>query len=134
MSTEDRITKYGSGRRFPGGKGAVSMLAEETTSMDRRRREAEQEGHRKLARVNAREHSEETVQQAPEGELQNDILQHPNLDSQRFDGCDPSVNPAPALNTDARTKYDNERREQEMEKQHRLGLTNMPKFNPRPER
>ena len=66
----------------------------------------------------------------PEGELQNTILQHPELDNQRFDGVDPNLNPEPPLNTDARREFDNERREQEMEKQLRLG--NMPKFNSAP--
>ena len=52
---------------------------------------------------------------------------------QRFDGIDPSVNPAPALNTAARTEFDNIKREQEMEKQLRLGLIpgNTKKFNPK---
>ncbi len=111
--------------------GGRSLLAAETKNMDRRRRIAEQEGHRKLARVNAREHSlEEHHQPSPEGELQNDILQHPLLANQRFDGIDPNLNPEPPLNTAARREYDNERREQEMEKQLRLG--NMPKFNTAP--
>lgn len=109
----------------------ASILVDDSPSMDRRRREAEQSGHRQLARVHAREHNLETRQSAaPEGELQNSILQHPWLDGQRFDGIDPNVNPAPPLNTDARREFDNERREQEMEKQLRLG--NMPTFNKTP--
>ena len=101
--------------------------------MDRLRRQAEQDGHRKRARVNAREHQEreETKQQQSlEGELQNNILQHPALNNQRFDGVDPNVNPEPPMNTDARREFDNERREQEMEKQLKLG--NMPKFSTAP--
>lgn len=110
----------------------ASFLSEETRTMDRRRRQMEQDGHRQLSRVNARHHSEEETQAtAPEGELQNSIRQHPWLDKQRFDGID-SNNPEPPLNSAARTEFDNERREQEMEKQLRLG--NMPKFSsPRPE-
>jgi hypothetical protein len=108
-----------------------SYLAEETKSMDRNRRELEQEGHRKYARVNARHHEEREQQQAaPEGELQNSILQNPWLDSQRFDGVDPNVNPEPPLNSEARREFDNQRREQEMEKQLRLG--NMPKMGSAP--
>lgn len=107
-----------------------SMLVEETSSMDRERRIAEQDGHRRLARVHAREHSEETVHSAPEGELQNGILQHPDLNSQRYDGVDPNLNPEPPLNTDARREFDNEKREQDKEKQLRLG--NMPKFSSAP--
>ena len=116
-------------RRTPTG----SILVDETRTMDRQRRIAEQDGHRRLAKVHAREHNEEQQQQqqpAPEGEMQNNILQNPWLDSQRFDGVDPNLNPEPPLNTAARREYDNERREQEMEKQLRLG--NMPKFSTAP--
>lgn len=117
--------------RIPSGKRQGSYLAEETRPMDRKRRIIEQQGHRKLTKVHAREHNpEEPKQSSPEGELQNNILQHPELDSQRFDGIDPSLNPEPPLNTEARREYDNERREQEMEKQLRLG--NMPKFSTAP--
>lgn len=112
------------------GKRKPSFLVEETKSMDRRRREMEQGGHRQLAKVHAREHNLEETSLTPEGELQNSILQHPWLDGQRFDGIDPNVNPEPPLNTDARREFDNERREQEMEKQLRLG--NMPKFSTAP--
>lgn len=109
----------------------ISFLTAETKSMDRARRLLEQDGERQLASVKARTHSErEEMQNSPEGELQNTILQHPELDSQRFDGIDPNLNPEPPLNTDARREYDNEKREQEMEKQLRLG--NMPKFNTAP--
>lgn len=115
----------------PNRKRSGSYLVDETSTMDRQRRLAEQEGHRRLARVHAREHHEEQHQQAtPEGDVQNNILQNPWLDSQRFDGVDPSLNPEPPLNTEARREFDNERREQEMEKQLRLG--NMPRFNPTP--
>lgn len=111
--------------------GARSYLVDETRTMERQRRLHEQEGHRRLARVHAREHgNEDAPQQALEGELQNSILQNPWLDSQRFDGVDPNLNPEPPLNTEARREFDNERREQEMEKQLRLG--NMPKFSTAP--
>lgn len=106
-----------------------SFLVDESPEMYRKHREIEQRELRRIARVNARDHSERP-DVAPEGELQNSILQHPALDSQRFDGIDPSVNPEPPLNTDARREFDNERREQEMEKQLRLG--NMPKFSTAP--
>ena len=118
--------------RLPPGRAekSGSYLADETESMMRSQREAEQQGHRRLAKVHAREHNEATKQEAPEGELQNSILQHPDLDNQRYDGHDPNVNPEPPLNTEARREFDNERREQEMEKQLRLG--NMPKFSTAP--
>lgn len=110
----------------------TSILVEDTETMDRERRLAEQEGHRKRARVHAREHHERAAQQTQglDPRYEHNVLQHPALNNQRFDGIDPSINPEPALNTDARREFDNERREQEMEKQLRLG--NMPKFSTAP--
>lgn len=110
----------------------ASILVDDTETMDRERRLAEQDGHRRHARVNAREHHEREAQrgQSLEAHYENNILQHPALNNQRFDGIDPNVNPEPALNTEARREFDNERREQEMEKQLRLG--NMPKFSTAP--
>ncbi|AHE66462.1 hypothetical protein Loa_00900 [Legionella oakridgensis ATCC 33761 = DSM 21215] len=110
--------------------GSTSYLVDETRVMERERRLQEQQGHRHLARVHAREHHDEEQQVAPEGELQNSIMQNPWLDNQRFDGVDPNLNPEPPLNTEARREYDNQRREQEMEKQLRLG--NMPRFTNTP--
>jgi DNA-nicking Smr family endonuclease len=115
--------------RLPSSGRDSSFLVAETTSMERKRRLAEQQGERQLGPVKAREHSEE-VTNSPEGELQNSILQHPELDSQRFDGIDPNLNPEPPLNSAARREFDNEKREQEQEKQLRLG--NMPKFSTAP--
>lgn len=117
--------------QLPAGKRYASFLVDETRTMERQRRLSEQQGHRRLAKVNAREHHEKQQQQAAlEGELQNNIMQNPWLDSQRFDGVDPNLNPEPPLNTEARREFDNERREQEMEKQLRLG--NMPKMSNAP--
>lgn len=119
------------GRATKRGRNSGSILIAETKAMERSRRLMEQQGERKLASVKAREHStEEQTQPRPEGELQNNILQHPALDSQRFDGVDTNLNPEPPLNTEARREFDNERREQEKEKQLRLG--NMPKFSTAP--
>lgn len=114
----------------PPKAGSSSLLVEETWTMERQRRQAEQQQHRKLAKVHAREHKEEQ-QASPEEAAQNGMLQHPYLDSQRNDGIDPGLNPEPPLNTEARREYDNERREQEMEKQLRLG--NMPKMRTDPQ-
>lgn len=111
-------------------KGSFSILVEETKDMERKRREAEQNGHKRYGSVIAREHSDREPEPIPEGELQNSILQHPELNTQRFDGVDPNLNPEPPLNSQARLEYDNQRREQEMEKQLRLG--NMPKFKNAP--
>lgn len=107
-----------------------TFLVAETKAMERQRRLAEQQGERRLAVVKAREHSEYEATAGPEGDLQNDILQHPQLASQRFDGVDTPLNPEPPLNSEARREFDNERRNQEQEKQLRLG--NMPKFNNTP--
>lgn len=112
----------------------TTYLSDDTVLLDRQRRQLEQEGHRHYGRVHAREHStaEPSTQQqvAQEGGVQNNILQNPWLNSQRFDGIDPNLNPEPPLNTEARREFDNERREQEMEKQLRLG--NMPRVSPAP--
>jgi len=119
------------GRRNPSNASATgSYLVDETVRMDRERRLAEQKGHAQFTKVNAREHPENEEKTVPEGDLQNSILQHPELDNQRFDGVDPNLNPEPPLNTEARREYDNQKREQEMEKQLRLG--NMPKFSTAP--
>lgn len=119
--------------RLPTGRQGESYLVDETKTMERARREQEQQGHRQKARVHAREHHEQEQSAAPEGELQNDILQNPWLDRQCYDGVDPDVSPAPDVNSEARRDYDNQRREQEKEKQLRLG--HMPTYSstPKPE-
>jgi hypothetical protein len=110
-------------------KKETSYLIDDSHSMERARRRIEQDGHRMLTKVHAREHRDD-ITSTPEGELQHSILQHPLLSMQRFDGIDPHLNPEPSINNDARREFDNERREQEMEKQLRLG--NMPKFSTAP--
>lgn len=123
MDTEFDLPDTNPPSRLPGGKRKRSILHDDTASMDRKRRQIEQEGHRQLAKVNAREHPDDQSQEALEGDLQNTIRQHPYFDTQLYDG-------APPLNTEARRKFDNERREQEMEKQLRLG--NMPQYSSTP--
>lgn len=115
-----------------GGVDTPSWLIEDTASLDRECRLLVQQGHRKFAKVHAREHPDHEAGVSPELEegLSNSILEHPWLQTQRFDGDDNSVTPAPRANTAARREFDNERREQEMEKQLRLG--NMPKFSNAP--
>lgn len=131
MTKKNRTPVSNFSTRSPIGERGASILVDETRSMARKRRHAEQDGERKLGlKVKAREHSEEEPKNSPEGELQNTILQHPDLDSQRFDGIDPNLNPEPPLNSDARREFDNKKREQEMEQRLRLG--NMPKFNTAP--
>lgn len=115
-----------------------SILVDETFTMERKRRKLEQEGHRRFSHVHEREHPNDKPQEGSSHEeaLQNDILQHAWLDGQRFDGIDPTLNPEPPLNSEARLAYDNERREQEKEKQNRLEntLVNTPTYStaPRP--
>lgn len=113
-------------------KRSSSYLADDTQTMERQRRIKEQDGHRRLARVNARNHPDEEnrVSLSAEGGMQNNILQNPWLNSQRFDGIDPNLNPEPPLNSEAKKDFDNQRREQEMEKQLRLG--NVPRVSPAP--
>ncbi len=114
------------------GSTAPSYLVAETSTMEDERRYAEQEGQRRFARVHQHAIKAQSVAQTgPAGELQNDILQHPRLKKlQRYAGHDNNVNPAPPLNSTARTEFDNERREQDLEKQYRLG--HMPTFSSAP--
>lgn len=122
----DRIRKSGRDVSTP-LSGVGSMLPDETRQMERRRRLIEQQGHRHLARVNARSHDadfrDDNALSNDMGEkMQNSIEQNPWLDTQRLDGIDiQNMNPD-NLSPEARREYDNERRNQEQEKQHRLGL------------
>lgn len=114
-------------------KKSDSILVDETLLMERQRRIHEQDGHRRIAKVHAREHTNfenSAPEHGLEGQAQNNILQNPWLNSQRFDGIDPNLNPEPPLNSEARREFDNERRQQEMEKQLRLG--NVPRISPAP--
>ena len=105
-----------------------SILVDETVAMENNRRQLEQRGHRRYGTVHAgkdrseHQHSAENELGATAGPKE-----HPYLDSQRFDGIDPSLSPAPDIGTEARREFDNERRNQEQEKQYRLG--NMPTYS-----
>jgi len=120
--------------RDPARTGHTTFLIEETKQMERNRRMMEQDGERRLARVHAREHAVAETQAGDvlESTVDNGLLQHPEINNQHFDGMDPTVNPAPNYGGEKKTKYENERRTQEQEKQLRLG--NMPRYNnsPRP--
>jgi hypothetical protein len=108
-----------------------SMLVDETEKMENDRRLMEQKGHRRYAKVNQRDRKEKTQNDNNEMAYESQVKQHPLLQTQRFDGAiDDSLNPDPPLNSAARADFDNQRREQEMEKQLRLGL--MPKFSSAP--
>lgn len=118
-------------RVAPKGKEKASYLVDETMSMERQRRLKEQQGHRRLGRVKARDHGPEASRQHG-NELDSALegpLQHPDLNTPRFDGVDPNLNPE-YLSPEARREYDNQKRQQDMEKQLRLG--NMPKHNSTP--
>lgn len=116
-----------------------TRFKKETKVMENMRRDIEQAGHRQFGvHVIANERSNEDTfeNQMDMGlEQQSSLLENPLLDSQRFDGIDPNVNPKPDLSSTARKDFDNAKREQEMEKQLRLGLTpgNDKKFNPKPD-
>ena len=113
-----------------------SVFAEETRKKKNNQRDLEQTGHRRRGvKVKARERVYDDAPSVEAGlEAQSSIKAHPELmDNPRFDNIDPNVNPEPALNTDARRKYDNIKREQELKKQMRLGYMPGMKFNPKPD-
>lgn len=111
------------------GRGSGSYLSEETFLMGREQREAEEQGHRHLAKVYVREHEE--PREGAGNEYQSEMKQHPWLDKQSLDGIDSDLNPKWDLNPEVRTELENELREQELEKQLKLGLN--PKFSSTPE-
>jgi hypothetical protein len=141
MGKNKREKEEGLPKRSPMGTRSRSVLVDENLEMAKEQRQAVQDGHRKRfgVKVHANERpNQEQPAAAPTEDFQNGLAQHPDpmFNSQRFDGTDSTLNPAPDLNTEARLKYDNERRDQEQEKQERLenvlGLNKKPKFSPRP--
>ncbi len=126
QQSEDDTDEGGSTGGIRPIEGEPSVLYEETREMENARRLQEQEGHKQFAKVNQRERSDNQNENSLENENLLGPKAHPYLDSQRFDGIDPNLNPEPDIGTDARREFDNERREQDKEKQLRLG--NMPKM------
>ncbi|MFT4058877.1 MAG: hypothetical protein QM652_04950 [Legionella sp.] len=120
---------------FSGRKRKSDFLVEETRSMARKRRLIEQDGQRRIARVEAKEHSDdaEVTGNYQEEAFNNGIKQHPNLNTPLHDGRDPTVSVLPNVGDVNRTKFENERREQEQEKQYRLGYMPGNKNNLRPQ-
>ena len=109
-----------------------TLLKKDTPTMEDRRRLQEQAGHRRWqVRMNVRDRPEDraSLEPDPESALENGIAQHPLLDTQRFDGIDPDLNPLPPLNTEARREMDNELRLQQQKKLERL---NQPSARPAP--
>lgn len=122
----------GSTSKTPNSKKTDSYLSEESKIMSNQRREIEQKSERQFGRVIEKKHSDEE-QNNPEGDLQNDIPPHPWLQSQRVDGADPDVSPAPPLNTEARREYDNALRLQnQLRNEKRMEDMPQPGTAPRP--
>lgn len=115
-----------------GDTGIGQLTPEESGRLANRRRQLEQAGHRRYARVNARFKPE--VSNEPGMGPKSTLQQHPLLKTQRFAGVDKNMGVDPRYNPDAKREFENETREQEKEKQLRLG--NMPsnskRFDPRP--
>lgn len=109
-----------------------SILVEETQAMENERRLLEQQGMRRYGQVSQRPRTE--LEHTADNTLTQGVgpKEHPFLSSQRYQGVEPNLSPEPEIGTEARRQFDNDRREQEQEKQYRLG--NMPqkgrKFNP----
>ena len=109
---------------------SASMLAEDTTRAEWERRAQEQAGEGNYGKVHTKDR-EKTDQAAPEGELQNDIAQHPLLNRQTYDGVPINDSNVPAQNTDARREYDNAQRLQHQKKlELQNNLTNTPQSQP----
>jgi hypothetical protein len=101
-----------------------SFLVADNKEMERIRRRREQSGERQFGTVHEKEHRNDSS--SPEESLDNGLMEHPYFkDRQNYDGVDPTVNPIPALNTEARREYDNELR-----LQHQKKLQNNPNYNP----
>ncbi|ARG96746.1 hypothetical protein B6N58_03165 [Legionella micdadei] len=120
--------------RSPTGNRGESILKDETWQMENQRRLEEKNGHRKLGvKVHEREHYEPQQAAGLEEDLQNGIKEHPFLDNPYFDGIANNENPNPHLSTrEVLTKFENERREQDLQHKLKLGLVAAPKFNPNP--
>lgn len=100
-------------------------------------RNKEQAGHRGLGiSVKSEEKNPDkpSISEEQALDIESSLKSNPYLDNQRFDGFDPNTNPIPALNTEARKKYDEIKQEQELQLRQRLGLSLGKNFNPKPER
>ncbi|WP_367606434.1 hypothetical protein [Legionella sp. W05-934-2] len=109
---------------------SASMLAEDSVRVEWDRRAQEQAGEGHYGKVNVKERREED-KMTPEGELLNDIPQHPLLNRQTYDGVPINDNPEPPLNSDARREYDNAKRLQHQKQlQLKNELTDTPQYQP----
>ena len=112
-------------RRKKGG----GFLAGETTAMEERRRLFEQAGLRAYGDVHVRLKSQRDLGQTPENV--EGMKTHPLLDSQRFDGIDPSVTPYPINSIEAQEEYKKKQLQKQHEQKLRLGLAYERKTAPR---
>lgn len=112
---------------------ASTLLVPDTSTMEDRRRIIEQDGHRRSwhARMNVRDRPEDSaaIAPGPEEAPANGIAEHPLLNTPRYDGIDPDLNPLPPLNTEARTEMENELR---LQNQKKLEKMNQPTSTPTP--
>jgi len=127
----------GSPPKLPKFKSATeassSMLAEDTKQLEWQRRSLEQAGEGHYGKVHAKERRDD--QAAPEGELQNDIPQHPLLNRQPHDGIPINDSNLPPQNTEARREMENAKRLQHQKKldlQKQLDQEYQPSSTPTP--
>lgn len=120
MSSDNKLPTIIRGTPATSGEEKVSFLVAETAEMEDRRRLREQQGHRARFQARVQEHSQKP--ELPQGEDPGESpLSHPDLESQLFDGIDPDVSPLP-LTKKSLIDFENERRDQELQKKLALGL------------
>lgn len=127
---------------FPTPFEPSSFLVDETKTMERARRQLEQQGHRALLQIRVLEQDhaldELSMRAGDELDYSSDLQHHPLLDGQQFDGIE-SNPPDPSLSPAAKEKYKEAQRKQKAEKELKLSLnptyqnrlTNTPSFTPR---
>lgn len=135
--------------RAIGGEGGSTdtFLKPETEEMYAELRNLIQDKIRKLAKVNALKNRDiqNLHSNAPQGESNNPIAEHPYLEKQCFDGIDPPLSSRPEVNTEAYQKYEQAKLEQDELKRERAlelakqlnpelapSFTPGPSFNPKP--
>ena len=110
----------------------TTLLVKDTSTMEDRRRLKEQDGHLRWgAHMNKRNRPDDRASSAPDPEQaeENGIAEHPLLNTPRYDGIDPDLNPLPPLNTEARREMENELR---LQHQKKLENINKPTSSPTP--
>lgn len=118
---------------LPSNKGDDTYLSADSKKMMRQQRMLEQQGHRHLARVNAREHPDEPRESSGLEAGMEGLQGHPYLDRQIFDGADPNLSANPPNDPKAREEWRQEREndlQNRLERQHKLG--HQPRSTPTP--